>query len=67
MGKKSKAIPKFASWEEEDEFWTTHRLTDLDLEQDPTPLIIEPGALRHVKKVDVPNPLSVHSWKRKTA
>jgi hypothetical protein len=67
MGKKLKAISEFASWEEEDDFWAAHSLSDLDLEQDPTPLIIEPKALRHVKKVDVLNPLAVRSWKRKTA
>ena len=37
MGKKSRAIPEFASWEEGDEFWSTHSLTDLDLEDDRTP------------------------------
>lgn len=67
MGKRLKAIPRFASWEEEDEFWTTHSLTDLDLEQDRTPLVIERGALRHVKMIEVPNPISVRPWKRKTA
>ncbi len=67
MGKKSKAIPEFASWEEEDEFWSTHSLTDLDLEDDKTPLVIERGALRYVKKIEVPNPTSVRPWKRKTA
>ena len=35
MGKKLRAIPKFVSWEEEDEFWSSHSLTDLDLEEDP--------------------------------
>ena len=67
MGKRLKATPKFASWEEEDEFWATHSLTDLDFELDPTPLIIEPGALHHVKKIEVDNPISVRTWKRKTA
>lgn len=67
MRKKLKVIPKFASWEEEDEFWSTHRLTDLDLEKDLTPLVIERGALRYVKKIEVPNPTSVRVWKRKTA
>jgi hypothetical protein len=67
MRKKLKAIPKFASWEEEDEFWSTHSLTDLDLEEDLTPLVIERGALRYVKKIEVPNPTSVRAWKRKTA
>ena len=67
MGKRLKAIPKFTSWEEEDEFWASHSLTDLDLEQDPTPLVIEQGALRHVKKIEMPNPIAVRTWKRKTA
>ena len=48
MGKKLRAIPKFLSWEDEDEFWSTHSLTDLDLEEDRTPLAIERGALRHI-------------------
>lgn len=63
MGRKLRAIPKFASWEEEDEFWSTHSLTDLDLEEDSTPLVIERGALRCVKKIEVPNPISVRPWK----
>ena len=67
MRKKSRAIPEFASWEEEDEFWSTHSLTDLDLEDDKTPLVIERGALRYVKKIEIPNPISVRAWKRKTA
>lgn len=68
MGKRLKAVPSFASWEEEeDEFWTTHSLTDLDLEEDSTPLLIQRGALRYIKKVEVANPASVRSWKRKTA
>ena len=67
MGKRLKAVPKFSSWEEEDQFWATHSLTDLDLEQDPTPLVIEPRALHHVKKIEVDNPISVRTWKRKTA
>ena len=67
MGKKLKAIPKFASWEEEDKFWSTHSLTDLDLEEDSNPLVIERGALHYVKKIEVPNPISVRPWKRKTA
>jgi hypothetical protein len=67
MAKKLRAIPKFASWEEEDEFWSTHDLTDLDLEEDSTPLVIERAALRHVKKIEVANPTSVRPWKRKTA
>jgi hypothetical protein len=67
MGKKLKALPKFASWEEEDEFWSTHSVTDLDLEEDSTPLIVEPGALRSVKIITVANPCSVRSWKRKAA
>lgn len=69
MGKKLRAIPKFASWEkeEEDEFWSGHSLTDLDLEEDSTPLVIERGALRYVKKIEIPNPISVRPWKRKTA
>jgi len=37
MGKKLRAIPKFVSWEQEDEFWSTHDLTDLDLQEDSTP------------------------------
>jgi hypothetical protein len=67
MGKRLKAVPSFASWEEEDEFWATHSLTDLDLEEDTTPLLIQSGALRYIKKVEVANPASVRSWKRKTA
>ena len=49
MGKKLRAIPKFASWEEEDAFWSAHSLTDLDLEKDAALLVIEHGALRYVK------------------
>jgi hypothetical protein len=67
MAKKLKALPSFSSWEEEDEFWSTHSVTDLDLEENPTPLIVEPGALRSVKIVKVPNPVSLRSWKRKAA
>ena len=67
MGKSLKAVPRFASWEEEDEFWAAHSLTDLDLEEDSTPLLIQRGALRYIKKVEVANPSSVRSWKRKTA
>ena len=67
MGKKLKAIPKFASWEEEDEFWSTHSVTELDLEEDITPLIVEPGALHSVKIITVPNPRTVRLWKRKVA
>jgi hypothetical protein len=67
MGKKLKGIPKFASWEEEDEFWSTHSVTELDLEEDPTPLIVESGALRTVKIITVPNPRAVRVWKRKAA
>jgi hypothetical protein len=67
MGKKSRAIPKFDSWEQEDEFWSTHDLTDLHLEEDSTPLVIERGALRRVKKIEVANPTSLRPWKRKTA
>ncbi len=67
MGRKLRAIPKFVSWEQEDEFWSTHDLTDLDLEEDSTPLVIERSTLRHVKKIEVANPMSIHPWKRKTA
>jgi hypothetical protein len=67
MGKKSKAIPNFSSWEEEDEFWSTHSVTELDLEEDITPLMVEPGALRSVKVIEVPNPVTLRSWKRKAA
>ena len=67
MGKRLKAIPRFASWEEEDDFWAVHSLTDLDLEEGLTPLLIQRGALRYVKKIEVTNPVSVRSWKRKTA
>ena len=67
MGKKLHAVPKFMSWEEEDEFWATHDLTDLDLAEDSTPLVIERGALRYVKKIEVANPASIRPWKRKTA
>ena len=67
MGKKLQAIPKFDSWEQEDKFWSTHDVTDLDLEEDSTPLVIERGALGRVKKIVVANPTSIRSWKRKTA
>ena len=67
MEKRLKAIPRFVSWEDEDDFWATHSLTDLDLEEDSTPLLIQRGALRYVKKIEVTNPVSVRSWKRKTA
>ena len=67
MGKNLRAIPKFVSWEQEDEFWSTHDLTDLDLEEDSTPLVIERSALRHVKKIAAANPMSIRPWKRKTA
>jgi hypothetical protein len=67
MGKKLKDIPNFSSWEEEDEFWSTHSVTDLDLEEDTTPLIIERNALPSVKVIKVANPLSLRVWKRKAA
>ncbi len=67
MGKKSQAIPKFESWAQEDEFWSTHDLTELDLQEDSTPLMIERGALGRVKKIVVANPTSIRPWKRKTA
>ena len=67
MGKKLPAIPKFVSWEQEDDFWSTHDLTELNLEEDLTPLVIERSALRHVKKIEVVNPMSMRPWKRKTA
>jgi hypothetical protein len=67
MGKKLRAIPKFDTWEQEDEFWSTHDLSDLDLEEDLTPLVIERDALRRVKKIEVANPISLRPWKRKTA
>ena len=67
MGKKLRAIPKFVSWEQEDEFWSTHNLTDLDLQEDSTPLVMERGALGRVKKIEVANPTSIRPWKRKTA
>lgn len=67
MGKKLKVIPNFSSWEEEDEFWSTHSVTELDLEEDNTPLVVEPRAVRSVKIVEVPNPVSLRSWKRKAA
>ena len=67
MGKKSQAIPKFESWAHEDEFWSTHDLTELDLQEDSTPLMIERGALGRVKKIVVANPTSIRPWKRKTA
>jgi hypothetical protein len=66
MGKKLQAIPKFDSWEQEDEFWSTQDVTDLDLEEDSTPLVIERGALGRVKKIVMANPTSIRSWKRKT-
>ena len=67
MGKKLRAIPKFVSREHEDDFWSTHDLTELNLEEDLTPLVIERSALRHVKKIEVVNPMSMRPWKRKTA
>jgi hypothetical protein len=67
MGKKLKGIPNFSSWEEEDEFWSTHSVTELDLEEDTTLLVVEPGALHSVKIIEVPNPVSIRSWKRKAA
>jgi len=67
MRKKMRAIPKFDSWEQEDEFWSNHSLVDLDLVEDSTLLIIERGALRHLKKIEVANPASIRPWKRKTA
>ena len=67
MGKRSKAIPEFTSWEEEDEFWSTHSVTELELEEDLTPLFIEPGALRSVKIIKVPNPTTMRTWKTKAA
>ena len=67
MGKKLKTVPDFSSWEEEDKFWSTHSVTELDLEEDSTPLVIEPGALRSVKIIEVPNPVTVRSWKRRAA
>jgi len=67
MGKNSRAILKFNSWEQEDEFWSTHDLTELDLQEDSTPLVIERGALGRVKKIVVANPTSLRPWKRKTA
>ena len=67
MEKKLKALPQFASWEEEDEFWSTHSVTELNVEVDATPLIVEPGALRSVTVITVANPCSVRSWKRKAA
>jgi hypothetical protein len=56
MEKKLKAVPNFSSWEEEDEFWSTHSVTELDLEEDNTPLVAEPGTLHSVKIVEVLNP-----------
>jgi hypothetical protein len=67
MGKKLRAVRKFVSWEQEDEFWSTHDLTDLDLKEDSTPLVIERSILRYVKKIEVANPTSIRAWKRKTA
>jgi hypothetical protein len=67
MGKKLQAVPEFSSWEEEDEFWFTHSVTDLDLEEDATPLLMKPGALRSVKVLEVPNPARMRTWKRKAA
>ena len=67
MARKLRAVPKFTSWEQEDEFWTTHAFSDLDLEEDSTPLVIERGALRYVKKIEVANPIWIRAWKRKTA
>lgn len=67
MGKKLKAVPEFLSWEEEDDFWSAHSVTELDLEEDLTPLVLEPGAFRTVKVVEVSNPAKARSWKRKAA
>lgn len=67
MGKKLQAIPNFSSWEEEDEFWSTHSVTELDLEKDPTTLVIESGALPTVKIIEVANPATLRPWKRKAA
>lgn len=67
MGKKLKGVPEFSSWEEEDEFWSTHSVTELDLEEDPTPVVIKRGALRSVKVLEIPNPAKMRSWKRKAA
>ena len=67
MGKLFRAIPKFATWEQEDEFWSNRDLTELDLEEDTSPLLIERRALRYVKTIEVPNPISIRVWKRKTA
>ena len=67
MGKKLKIIPNFSSWEGEDKFWSTHSVTDLDLEEDTTPLIIGRNALPPIKIIEVANPLSLRVWKRKAA
>src|SRR5215831_9323384 len=65
MGKKLKDIPNFSSWEEEDEFWSTHSVTELDLEEDNTPLVVEPGAFRQmVDRLEValsPREISIRS------
>ena len=53
MEKKLRAMPKFVSWEQEDEFWSTHGLTDLDLEEDSTRLVIERSASRYAKKIEM--------------
>jgi hypothetical protein len=67
MEKKLKAIPEFSSWEEEDQFWSIHSVTELDLEEDLTPFILEPKALQAVRVLEVPNPAKMRSWKRKAA
>ena len=67
MAKKLKALPNFSSWEEEDAFWATHSITDLDLEEDTTPLIVSPEALRKTQVITVRNPTSLRLWKRKAA
>jgi len=67
MGKKLQVVPEFSSWEEEDEFWSTHSVTDVDLEEDATPLMIRPRALRSVRVFEVPNPAKMRTWKRKAA
>lgn len=51
---RSKTIPEFSSWEEEDEFWSAHSVTDLDLEEDQSPLVIESSSLHTLTIMKVP-------------
>ena len=67
MGKILRAIPRFVSWEQGVEFWSTHDLTDLDLQESLTPLVTENRALGRVKKIEVVDPNIDTPMDRKTA